>query len=1053
MIGLILRRGLPVAVGLFLVATAQPVSAQTFTWQGSTSTWGTSTNWNPNGIPNANSATAVFTGTGSTSVDVNGAFTIGTLRFSPGSGVFTNYNFFASNNGALTFNNGASASVIESLPGGAGGEFIDVSLSVPIVIGGNNQLHINNGGTVGLQISGAVSGAGGSVTINAGGQGGVVSLFGTNTYGGTTTVAGGTLQAHVSGSGLPNNSPLVLNGGVFETIVDSSFTRALGAGSGEVRLVGTRAGFSAVNGTLTVNLGGSGAAVTWGSTHFNPTTLVLGNPVENSRVIWENGIDLGGAARTISAEAFGFGNQSFARISGVVSGSATSALTKTGNGVLELTAANTYTGTTIITGGFLRANHGTGLPATSPLIINVGTTGGFAGGLEGSGTFSRTIGAGAGQIRLVSGGFSASGGTLTVQLNGGTGTLTWNTTNFLTQGPLMLGSQFSDALVDFQNGLALGNTQREVWVDGNPDSPNARARISGPISGTAGGGLWVRGNGAAVLELTGTNTYPGQTRVEAGALRANHGQGLPATSPLLLNSAGVLESLGTVTFSRNLGTGAGQVALGEFSGGFSASGGVMTVRLNNNVTTPIAWGGANFLPNGGSLVLGSVSANNLVDFQNSLNLGGVPQTVLVNDNKFVLTDIARISGVLSNGGLTKEGDGVLELTAANTYTLPTIVSAGVLRANHGVGLPASSPLLLDTGGVLEGIGTVTFTRSLGTGAGQVAIGASGGGFSASGGVMTVNLGGAGATVTWGSANFIPSSFGSLVLGSPVSDNLVDFQNGLNLGAANRDVYVYGGQARISGVITSGGLWKFGPGTLELTNANTHNISTVVREGRLLVNNTTGSATGTGWVEVGDGATLGGGGRIVGTSDFTATFGSRLDPGGSAGRTLRIQTSPGGVMTFSGTWVVRINATGPAGVAGNSGGSTTGTVTGSNPDPVNHTFLDLSVNGLQGEAWFNSISTWEIDGTGLTFDPNQVYSYVIGRAGPGEVDLDGETVVTDQTRFTAVGFAGSSHTFSVTTNASGQIILNIAPVPEPITVLGLAAAGLSLGALVRRRLRK
>src|SRR5262249_29319261 len=146
-----------------------------------------------------------------------------------------------------------------------------------------------------------------------------------------------------------------------------------------------------------------------------------------------------------------------------------------------------------------------------------------------------------------------------------------------------------------------------------------------------------------------------------------------------------------------------------------------------------------------------------------------------------------------------------------------------------------------------------------------------------------------------------------------SSNLVDFQNGLDLNGVNRDVVVNGGQARLSGVISNGGINKYGAGTLEVTNANTYDVFTLVQQGRLLVNNATGSATGTSAIELQDGATLGGGGKIVGASNVYAAFGSRIDPGGSAGRTLGIQTSSGGVMTFNSTWVVHINATGTGSV--------------------------------------------------------------------------------------------------------------------------------------------
>src|SRR5207248_498696 len=112
----------------------------------------------------------------------------------------------------------------------------------------------------------------------------------------------------------------------------------------------------------------------------------------------------------------------------------------------------------------------------------------------------------------------------------------------------------------------------------------------------------------------------------------------------------------------------------------------------------------------------------------------------------------RITGVISNSvgtaGLIKDGRGILELAAANTYNGPTTVRGGVLRAADGVGLPAASNLALD-GGLYESLGAVTFTRSVGAGAGQFQFGPGGGGFSAVGGPLVIRLNNGTAPVTWG----------------------------------------------------------------------------------------------------------------------------------------------------------------------------------------------------------------------------------------------------------------------------------------------------------------
>lgn len=83
--------------------------------------------------------------------------------------------------------------------------------------------------------------------------------------------------------------------------------------------------------------------------------------------------------------------------------------------------------------------------------------------------------------------------------------------------------------------------------------------------------------------------------------------------------------------------------------------------------------------------------------------------------------------------------------------------------------------------------------------------------------------------------------------------------------------------------------KADSGTAILTRANTYSGTTTVSDGTLLVNNLTGSGTGSGTVQVDYGATLGGTGRVAGALNVTGV----LAPGGG------VATLVSGTLTMNG----------------------------------------------------------------------------------------------------------------------------------------------------------
>ncbi|MGL4423632.1 MAG: PEP-CTERM sorting domain-containing protein, partial [Gemmataceae bacterium] len=124
--------------------------------------------------------------------------------------------------------------------------------------------------------------------------------------------------------------------------------------------------------------------------------------------------------------------------------------------------------------------------------------------------------------------------------------------------------------------------------------------------------------------------------------------------------------------------------------GFSAFNGTHTIRLNGGTGT-VVWGGADF--NITTLQFNTFNSNALVDFQNGLDINTPATTarfITVRKNLNSTTDFARISGVISNsqgaGPLVFGGNSTLELTAANTYTGPTVLNDASIIPNTVVKL-------------------------------------------------------------------------------------------------------------------------------------------------------------------------------------------------------------------------------------------------------------------------------------------------------------------------------------------------------------------------------
>ncbi|MEX0777847.1 MAG: autotransporter-associated beta strand repeat-containing protein [Phycisphaeraceae bacterium] len=230
-------------------------------------------------------------------------------------------------------------------------------------------------------------------------------------------------------------------------------------------------------------------------------------------------------------------------------------LTKTGAGTLELASANTYTGTTFVTGGSLVLRDASAL-GTGNLKLH----GGVIGLTAESGSFTRALGTGAGQVHFLgSGGFAAYGGDRIVDIGGAGGTHLWGSTSTTTGlralSTLILSAPDADGTLIWQNPINLLATNsdsvpvnRVIRVDDG--SATVDARLMGVISNAAG----LTKIGAGTLEVMATNTYLGPTDLMDGILLVTGS--LQVNSVVTVNSGATLGGIGTVNGTVTLNDGA-----------------------------------------------------------------------------------------------------------------------------------------------------------------------------------------------------------------------------------------------------------------------------------------------------------------------------------------------------------------------------------------------------------------------------------------------------------------------------------------------------------------
>lgn len=773
-------------------------------------------------------------------------------------------------NGMLDLNGINPTNTLDALVGSG---IIQNSIApVTLTIGANN--------TGGL-FSGIIgdSGTAAKLSIIKAGNG-TEAFTGLNTFSGTLQINAGTVQvttlANIGiasgigrGDAANNAASLVFNGGILQytgdTTTGNNIAQATGTPSVSVDRLFTLAG----NGTID-------SSGTFGN------AIALGRTANNAAIVFSNTGPVaftGTGARTLTLTGDSSGDNRLG-IQLIDNGGSPLSVIKSGNGLWVLgNAGNTYTGLTTVSAGTLRVGNGASLPNASNLVIDGGI-------VESAGTFTRTIGAGAGAVNWRNGGFAAAGTKLVVNLTGSTPT--WNSSANFVLGSMTLNSATALAEVDIQSGFAISpgiaknisvtTTAGSATVDltngttvdlaigqlftGNGNIPGA-ATIASILSSTQ----FTLSTGTGVTAAVGIST-----NAQAGGYREIIVNDNTNTNTDVATISGIISGSGTL---RKSGAGILQLlGLSTYAGQTQATTGVLTVNtlgLSTAAATGTSvgistsadtFGRAIVLGNGGTgpatlqyigtgeksdrmIGLFTTSGSDQIHADGS---GPLILTNVTNDPAFIGAGVTAAgaktlflrgsnaqanqitSDLTNNGGalsITVDGAATWVLGGQSTYTGATTINTGALGVGSSSTSSTTGPLgggtLNLTAGIFFAYGADRSIENSITGAGFTFVGDYSLSFT---GTYTTASVGMTTTNNIGQNNLLPGkilSLGNMTFTAP---------------AAGTWTITGVGNTVVTGAITGALNLAFNPtaatGTLALSGVNTYNGATILQNGTTIL---------------------------------------------------------------------------------------------------------------------------------------------------------------------------------------------------------------------------
>ncbi|PWL18378.1 autotransporter outer membrane beta-barrel domain-containing protein [Falsochrobactrum shanghaiense] len=509
--------------------------------------------------------------------------------------------------------------------------------------------------------------------------GATLTLTGTNSYGGGTAINGGTVAVSADQNLGQANGAVTFNGGTLNNTAGfmSSRNAVLNAAGGTFKTDGALLWYGSVDGAGALTKSGAGPLILAADNNYLGGTTIAGGLLQ---------LGFGGPTGSILGDvvnngALAFNRSDLVTFNGLVSGSGS--LEQKGPGTLVLTADNSYTGQTRVSGGALYI-HGDQSLATGGLTVAGGAAFGGVGTIGGNVTLDALATLNPGDLGITPGTLTINGH-LAISPDA---TLAYN---FGQAG--VVGGAYNDLTVVHGN-LDLAGTINVDEAAGGNFGPGIYRVIS--YDGTLTDGGLVSTSPDHAVQTAIANQV---NLVSTSGLQLDYWDG---ADPLLHHNDAVNGGDGIWRLGGNPNwTGSTGDLNGIFDNGsyavFAGRAGDVTV---DESAGEISVAGMQFATDG-YLVSGD-----------SITLDGPQATLRVGDGTLPGADyIATIASELTGDSqLVKTDLGTLVLDGVNSYLGGTAINGGTVQISEDGNLGAASGALTFDGGALRNTAALSSTR-------------------------------------------------------------------------------------------------------------------------------------------------------------------------------------------------------------------------------------------------------------------------------------------------------------------------------------------------------